>query len=68
MHRKTLPARLSREVLVTRRYWGLYTRVARKLGVSVSHVTRVADGQRQSRRVADAIEREARRMKEEAAA
>lgn len=44
---------------------GLYSRVARRLGVDRSHVRRVALGERKSRRIAKAIEREIARLEKE---
>src|SRR3989442_14254946 len=35
---------------------GVYGRVARKIGVDVSYVSRVARGERQSKRIADALQ------------
>jgi hypothetical protein len=41
---------------------GLFTRVANELGVTASHVNRVAKGQCTSKHVSDAIIREVRRI------
>jgi hypothetical protein len=43
-------------------YRGLYSRVARKLGVDRSFVSRVARGERRSREVEDALHKELRRI------
>jgi hypothetical protein len=43
-------------------YIGIFTRVAAKEGLSVGHVVQVAKGRRTSKRVADAIAREVRRI------
>jgi transcriptional regulator with XRE-family HTH domain len=45
-----------------RLYRGLYSRVARQLGVDRSYVSRVARGERRSRRVENALQRELRRI------
>ena len=44
------------------RYRGLYARVARELGVDRSFVSRVARGERRSKDVERALERELRRI------
>ncbi len=44
------------------RYRGLYARVARELGVDRSFVSRVARGERRSKDVEQALERELRRI------
>jgi hypothetical protein len=43
-------------------YRGLYSRVARQLGIDRSYVSRVANGQRHSPRVEQAIIRELKRI------
>jgi hypothetical protein len=48
-----------RRLLLSR---GLFSRVAKDLNLSVSHVIRVAKGESQSKRVLDAIVLEARRI------
>ena len=45
-----------------RHYRGLYSRVARELGVDRSYVSRVARGERESERVRKALEREMSRI------
>jgi len=45
-----------------RLYHGLYSRVARKLGVDRSYVSRVARGERRSRRIEAALEAEIKRI------
>jgi len=44
------------------RYRGLYARVARQLGVDRSFVSRVARGERHSKKVEDALQKELRRI------
>lgn len=48
-----------------RRYRGLYSRVARQLGVDRSLVSRVARGQRRSKRIEAALEAELSRIEKE---
>lgn len=43
-------------------FYGIYSRLARRLGVTPQHVRQVARGIRRSARVARAIEREIRRL------
>jgi len=50
------------------RYRGLLTRVANRLGLDRTHVGRVARGQRQSRRVLDALLAEVERIETKEAA
>ena len=45
------------------RYRGLYSRVARQLGVDRSYVSRVARGERRSRRVENALRAEVKRIR-----
>ena len=45
-----------------RLYHGLYSRVARKLGVDRSYVSRVARGERRSPRIEAALEAEIKRI------
>ena len=47
-----------------RLYRGLYSRVARQLGVDRSYVSRVARGERRSRRVENALKSELRRIEQ----
>jgi hypothetical protein len=42
--------------------WGLYSRVATKLGIGRAHVSRVAKGERRSPKVESAIKSELRRI------
>ena len=44
------------------RYRGLYARVARQLGVDRSFVSRVARGERRSKEVEEALQKELRRI------
>jgi hypothetical protein len=48
-------------------YRGIFTRVARRLGKSISHVRRVALGERTSRPVLDALMEEILRIEKAAA-
>jgi hypothetical protein len=48
-------------------YRGIFTRVAKRIGVSRSHVRRVAAGERYSERVSIALTEEIRRIEKEAA-
>ena len=43
-------------------FWGMYSRLARKLKVTPQHVRQVARGISSSKRVSAAIEREVRRL------
>ena len=52
----------SKETVRIREYRGLYSRVARELGVDRSYVSRVASGERVSERVQRALEREVTRI------
>ncbi|HLK34795.1 MAG TPA: hypothetical protein VKT29_16990 [Terriglobales bacterium] len=45
------------------RYRGLYSRVARQLGVDRSYVSRVARGERRSKKVEDALRAEMKRLR-----
>jgi hypothetical protein len=54
----TRKAKLSRPDL----YWGVYSRVARRLGVHRTMVSRVAKGQKTSKRVEQALRRELARI------
>lgn len=45
------------------RYRGLYSRVAKQLGVDRSYVSRVARGERRSQRVEDALRAELKRIR-----
>jgi transcriptional regulator with XRE-family HTH domain len=48
-----------------RRHWlheGLYARVAKKLGMNASYVSRVANGKRKSDRILEALVAELRRI------
>jgi transcriptional regulator with XRE-family HTH domain len=47
-----------------RLYRGLYSRVARRLGVDRSYVSRVARGERRSQRVENALKRELLRIEQ----
>jgi len=49
------------------RYRGLLTRVANQLGLNRSHISRVARGQRQSKRVLAALLQEVERIERRAA-
>ncbi len=53
----------SREVARYARYRGLYARVARRLGVDRSYVSRVARGERRSKRVEEALRAELKRIR-----
>lgn len=53
----------SRELARYARYRGLYSRVARQLGVDRSYVSRVARGERRSRRVEEALRAELKRIR-----
>lgn len=44
-------------------FWGMYSRIARKLGVTPQHVRQVAKGIHASRRVSAAIRREVSRLR-----
>ena len=55
-------SRKSRELARYVQYRGLYARVARRLGVDRSYVSRVARGERQSRRVERALQAELKRI------
>ena len=46
-------------------FWGVYSRVARRLGVTPQHVRLVAKGMHTSKRVTAAIKREIKRIKAE---
>lgn len=61
----TVPTRRSKggEFAQYARYRGLYSRVARRLGVDRSYVSRVARGERRSRRVEDALRAEVKRIR-----
>jgi DNA-binding transcriptional regulator YdaS (Cro superfamily) len=52
------------EIEEASRYYGLFSRVARRLGVTPQHVRQVARGLHMSRRVTLAINREVRRIRE----
>ena len=52
------------ELEVASRYFGLYSRVARRLGVTPQHVRQVARGLTTSRRVTTAINREVQRIRQ----
>lgn len=47
-------------------YRGIYSRVARQLGIDPSYVSRVARGERQSAKVRDALLKEIRRIEKSA--
>lgn len=47
---------------ITSLYWGIYSRVARKLGVTPSVVRRVALDQTKSKRISKALAAELRRV------
>ena len=53
----------SRELARYARYRGLYARVARRLGVDRSYVSRVARGERRSKRVEEALRVELKRIR-----
>lgn len=55
--------RKGREFAQYARYRGLYSRVARRLGVDRSYVSRVARGQRRSQRVEEALRAEIKRIR-----
>lgn len=63
---KSLPRSIPREFRKAFLYRGIFSRVAEALGVSGAHVHRVATGERQSDRVADALRREIARIEEAA--
>jgi hypothetical protein len=46
-------------------YYGMYSRIARELGVSSNHVRMVAMGQRRSKRIERALAREIARIEKE---
>jgi hypothetical protein len=52
----------NRELARYAQYRGLYARVARELKVDRSYVSRVARGERRSKRVGDALQRELKRI------
>lgn len=52
------------ELAQASRFYGVYSRVARKLGVTPQHVRQVALGLHTSRRVSAALKRELRRIGE----
>ena len=52
----------TKEFAKIRQYRGLFSRVARELGVDRSFVSRVASGERQSERVSRALNREFARI------
>lgn len=56
-------SRRSRELARYARYRGLYSRVARRLGVDRSYVSRVARGERKSKRVERALQAELKRIR-----
>ena len=51
------------QLLLWRRRWGLYTRVARQLDLSPQHVQKVAIGERRSRWVEKALVDELKKIK-----
>lgn len=53
----------SRELVRYARYRGLYSRVAKQLGVDRSYVSRVARGERRSKRVENALRAELERIR-----
>lgn len=59
----TRHTRKSRELARYARYRGLYARVARQLGVDRSYVSRVARGERRSKRVEEALRAELKRIR-----
>jgi transcriptional regulator with XRE-family HTH domain len=59
----TRHARKSRELARYARYRGLYARVARHLGVDRSYVSRVARGERRSKRIEQALQAELKRIR-----
>lgn len=61
----TVPSsgRRSRELARYARYRGLYSRVAKQLGVDRSYVSRVARGERRSQRVEAALRAELKRIR-----
>jgi transcriptional regulator with XRE-family HTH domain len=56
-------SRRSRELARYTRYRGLYSRVARRLGVDRSYVSRVARGERRSKQVEQALQAELKRIR-----
>jgi transcriptional regulator with XRE-family HTH domain len=56
-------SRKSRELARYARYRGLYARVARRVGVDRSYVSRVARGERRSKRVEQALQAELKRIR-----
>lgn len=56
--------RTTPELELAANFYGLYSRIARKLRVSPQHVRHVARGVRRSKRVATAIDREVRRIRD----
>ncbi len=65
MVRKKISLKNSKEAPEVARsllFVGLFTRVAEELGLSVSHVNKVARSKAQSKRVTEAIIREVRRI------
>lgn len=55
--------RRSRELARYARYRGLYSRVAKRLGVDRSYVSRVARGERRSKQVETALRVELKRIR-----
>ena len=51
------------ELAYAARFYGLYSTVARKLGVTPQHVRQVAMGLRVSKRVLNAVKREAQKRR-----
>lgn len=51
---------------LTSQYWGIYSRVARRLGVTPSVVRRVALQQTKSKRISKALSAELRRVEKSA--
>jgi transcriptional regulator with XRE-family HTH domain len=56
-----MPAKLSAQNLISR-FRGAYQRVAKRLGLHPSYVSRVARGQRHSEQVSAALQREIARL------
>ena len=52
------------ELTEASRFYGLFSRVAKKLGVTPQHVRQVARGLHSSKRVTAALQRELRRIRE----
>ena len=54
---------VQKELMKIRSFRGIYSRVAKQLGISTNHVKEVSMGRRNSARVLNAIEREYKKIK-----